>query len=104
MDGDMIVLSPETEHLARLVAERSGKTPERVLDEAVEACARVVGIVPSQAPPGNQEPAGKPSFDRLMAISDRFAAYPVLDERSPDEIIGYDEFGVPRSSSSIHRH
>ena len=30
-----------------------------------------------------------------MTISDRFAAYPVLDARSPDEIIGYDEFGVP---------
>lgn len=86
----MIVLSPETEQLARLIAERSGKTPERVLDDAVEASARQIGIV---AP---QEPLGKPSVDRMMAISDRFAAYPVIDERSPDEIIGYDEFGVPR--------
>jgi len=31
-----------------------------------------------------------------MAISERFAAYPVLDVRSSDEIIGYAEFGVPR--------
>jgi antitoxin VapB len=85
----MIVLSPETEQLARLIAERSGKTPERVLDDAVEACAREIGIVPAQEPPG------RPSVERMMAISDRFAAYPVLDERSPDEIIGYDEFGVP---------
>jgi antitoxin VapB len=90
----MIVLSPETEQLARLIAERSGKTPERVLDDAVVACAREVGIVPPQKPPGKQL-QGKPSADRMMAISDRFAAYPVLDARSPDEIIGYDEFGVP---------
>jgi antitoxin VapB len=93
--GDMIVLSPETEHLARLIAERSGKTPERVLDDAVEACAREVGIVPPQEPTQNRQPPGKPSIERMMAITDRFAAYPVLDDRSPDDIIGYDEFGVP---------
>jgi antitoxin VapB len=87
MDIKMIILSPETEQLARQVAERSGKTPERVLEEA---CARDIGIVPGQEPPG------KPSVERMMAISDRFAAYPVLDARSADEIIGYDEFGVPR--------
>jgi antitoxin VapB len=93
--GDMIVLSPETEHLARLIAERSGKTPERVLDDAVEACAREVGIVPPREPPRNHQLRGKPSVDRITAISDRFEAYPVLDDRSPDDIIGYDEFGVP---------
>jgi hypothetical protein len=46
-------------------------------------------------PTGNHRPSRKPSADRMMAISERFAAYPVLDSRSPDEIIGYDEFGVP---------
>jgi antitoxin VapB len=90
MDGEMIVLSPETERLARQVAERSGKTPERVLDEAVKARAREIGILPAQEPPK------KPSVERMMAISDRFAAYPVLDARSSDDIIGYDEYGVPR--------
>jgi antitoxin VapB len=90
MDDDMIVLSPKTERLARLIAERSGKTPTEVLDEVVEACAREIGIVPAQEPPR------RPSVERMMAISDRFAAYPVLDARSPDDIIGYDEYGVPR--------
>ena len=89
MGSVMIILSPETEQLARLVAERSGKTPEQVLEEAIEARAREVGIVPAQEPPG------KPSVDRMMAISDRFAAYPALDARSPDDIIGYDEYGAP---------
>lgn len=84
------MLSLETEELARLVAKRIGKTPERVLEEAVRAHAREVGIVPGQDSPR------KPSADRMMAISERFASYPVLDARSPDEIIGYDEFGVPR--------
>jgi antitoxin VapB len=88
----MISVAPETEQLARLVAEHSGTTPERVLKEAVEARARQIGIMPT----GNHRLSGRPSVDRMMAISERFAAYPVLDSRSPDEIIGYDEFGVPR--------
>jgi hypothetical protein len=85
----MIVLSPETEQLVHLIAERSRKTPERVIDDAVEACAREVGMVPPQ-PPSLPE---KPSFDRMMAISDRFSTYPVLDDRRPDEIIDFDKFG-----------
>ena len=87
----MITLPPETEQLARLVAARSGTTPERVLKEAVEARAREAGVMPT----ANQHPSGKPSADRMMAICERFAAHPVLDSRSPDEIIGYDEFWVP---------
>lgn len=34
-------------------------------------------------------------YEDLMAISRRCAALPVLDARSPDEILGYDENGVP---------
>jgi antitoxin VapB len=33
---------------------------------------------------------------RLKEIAEQYAKLPVLDERSPDEIIGYDEHGVPR--------
>jgi len=32
---------------------------------------------------------------RLDDIVDRFAALPILDERSSDEIIGYDDDGIP---------
>jgi antitoxin VapB len=34
--------------------------------------------------------------DELDAIARRCAALPVVDARSADEIIGYDEHGVPR--------
>jgi antitoxin VapB len=42
------------------------------------------------------QPSPKP-IDRkkLDAILARFDALPVLDPRSPDEILGYDEFGLP---------
>ena len=32
---------------------------------------------------------------RINEIIDRAANYPVLDNRTPDEIIGYDENGLP---------
>ena len=31
----------------------------------------------------------------VRRISDRFASLPVLDPRTPDEILGYDENGLP---------
>lgn len=33
--------------------------------------------------------------EQLMAIGREVAAMPVLDDRSPDEILGYDENGLP---------
>ena len=38
------------------------------------------------------------SLDRkkLEAICSEFAALPVLDTRPPEEILGYDESGIPR--------
>lgn len=33
--------------------------------------------------------------ERLLALADRFSALPVLDPRSPDELVGYDEDGLP---------
>ena len=34
-------------------------------------------------------------IEKLREISDRCAARPVLDARSNDELVGYDEVGVP---------
>jgi antitoxin VapB len=35
-------------------------------------------------------------MERLREISDLCAALPVLDNRTEDEILGYDEHGIPR--------
>ena len=37
----------------------------------------------------------KATVEEIMAIAQRFSALPVLDERSDNEIIGYDENGIP---------
>ena len=34
--------------------------------------------------------------DELDEIARRCASLPVIDDRSPEEILGYDENGVPR--------
>jgi antitoxin VapB len=83
-----MTIPTEVEQLARLVAVKTGKTPDDILKEAVEARARAAGI----APPPHR------AFDeaRVQAIIARVSALPVLDDRNSDDIIGYDEFGVPR--------
>jgi len=42
--------------------------------------------------------SGRPDADlaaRLRAAGRRLSALPMLDPRSPDEILGYDETGLP---------
>jgi antitoxin VapB len=39
---------------------------------------------------------GKASVEELLAIARRIASAPDRDTRSPDEILGYDERGLPR--------
>jgi antitoxin VapB len=38
----------------------------------------------------------RPLAERVQPIIDRCAARPILDDRSEDEILGYDENGLPR--------
>ena len=37
----------------------------------------------------------KPTVEEIMAIARRLSSQPLLDSRSADEIIGYDENGIP---------
>jgi antitoxin VapB len=84
---------PETERLARQMAEAAGKPVETILREALAAHAWGLGIIPP-APPRRRTP------DQIRAALEeaaaRLSAMPVLDPRTADEIIGYDEYGIPR--------
>ncbi len=44
----------------------------------------------------NLAPRERPTVDEIMAIAHRFSSLPVLDDRSDEEIVGYDENGIPR--------
>lgn len=77
-----------TERLARAVAQATGKPVEAVVREAIEAKAAAAGV-----PSGPRCPLNMQKINEILA---RVDALPVLDPRSADEIIGYDEFGLPR--------
>jgi antitoxin VapB len=77
----------EVEQLARLVAIKTGKSPDDVLKEAVEERARAAGVSPARRRPFDEA--------KVRAIIERVAALPVLDTRSDDEILGYNDIGVP---------
>ena len=87
----MLPADPETERLAREVAKTKGKPLVSVVRDAIEASAREAGLLVS--PPRRLTATEKRR--RLLEISRRSAARPILDPGTPDEILGYDERGLP---------
>ncbi|MCX6638008.1 MAG: type II toxin-antitoxin system VapB family antitoxin [Acidobacteria bacterium] len=77
---------PEADRLARALAARTGETITGAVIQALRDRL--------QRTEGRRNP--RSLVDELREISDRCAALPVFDTRSADEILGYDEIGVPR--------
>jgi antitoxin VapB len=82
-------IDPETERLARRLAEVTGKSLPDILKQAIEAEAAKAGIDHRPRLPRDELLA------RMIEITNGFDKLPVLDPRSADEIIGYDEHGLP---------
>ncbi len=76
----------ETDSLARQVASLTGET----LTEAIRTSLRE-RLRHEQLKRGEGPELAK----ALEEIAKRCAALPVLDDRSDDEILGYDENGIP---------
>lgn len=80
------IKSREAETLIRRVAVLSGETlTGAVVTSLRERLERL-----------ENRRRGHSLADRLDEIARRCAAIPVLDPRSPEDIIGYDEHGIPR--------
>jgi antitoxin VapB len=77
---------PEADELAHAFAERMGET----VDEAVVTSLRE-RLARTSGPNRSEHPLGK-----LLVIGRACAALPDYDVRSADEIVGYDENGLPR--------
>jgi antitoxin VapB len=81
------IKDPEAHAMAKELSRRTGKSLTAVVKEALQERLR-------------REPPSESERERLLATMNRIArqiqSYPVLDSRTPDEIIGYDEIGVPR--------
>jgi antitoxin VapB len=79
----MITLPTETEELARRIAARRGKTPEDVLKDGVETEARLAGVAIAEG----AKPRKEIDVERVREIARRVASLPLLDRRSPREIL-----------------
>jgi antitoxin VapB len=77
---------PEADRLARALAEKTGET----ISEAV------IGALRDRLAREERRVTVTALRDEIMAIARRCAALPDRDTRSPDEIMGYDEHGLPR--------
>jgi antitoxin VapB len=82
IDGD------EADRLAWELAQATGESlTEAVLNAIRERLARYRTTVNSEA---------GTLHDQILEIGRRCAALPTLDDRSTDEILGYDDDGLPR--------
>ncbi len=78
----LYVKNPEAHRLAEQVSRRMGVT---LSDAVISALADKL------------HKGGRPlDREKVDAITRKIAALPVLDSRSPEEILGYDDFGIPR--------
>lgn len=80
------IKDPETERLARNLAQATGETITQATKRALEERLRRVGGQSRRAE----------LLEDMAAIRQRWRAMPVHDDRSADDILGYDEQGLPR--------
>ncbi len=77
---------PETDRLARQVAQLTGETLTEAVRTSLAERLRHEKLKRGEGPDLAKE---------LEEIARRCAALPILDDRTADEILGYDENGLP---------
>ncbi|MFZ5677390.1 MAG: type II toxin-antitoxin system VapB family antitoxin [Pseudomonadota bacterium] len=80
------IKDPVTEELARELSRRTGENITTATRRALEERLQRVSSSPRQ----------RLMLDGLAEIRRRWAAMPQIDHRGADEIIDYDENGLPR--------
>ena len=81
------IKNEETERLARLVAQQAGESITEAIQRSLSERLERMGHP-------RQERGTRKALEEILH---RVDALPTLDTRSEDEILGYDERGVPRS-------
>ncbi len=90
----LVIDNPETERLVEELARKTGRTPAEIVAAAIREELRKPAT--PQLPPISDEERIRIAKRDIREMQDRIAASATLDMRSADEILGYDEFGVPR--------
>jgi len=79
------IQDPETDRLARELSAATGQTIAQVVNTALRERQKSISLERSRTK--------DEIIARIEAITDRLAKLQVLDNRTPDEIIGYNERG-----------
>lgn len=79
------IQDPETDRLARELSAVTGQTIAQVVNTALRERQKSISLERSRTK--------DEIIARIEAITDRLAKLQVLDNRTPDEIIGYNERG-----------
>ncbi len=78
----LYIKNPAAHELAEKVSKKLGVTLTEAVIRSLEAQLR--------------GPARPIDMEKIAAIQKEIASLRVLDTRTDDEILGYDEFGIPR--------
>jgi len=79
----VLIDNPETDTLVQKLTATTGESPDVAINNAMrERLERL------------RTPEQREFMARMKEITDRVAAMPVLDARTADEIIGYNEHGL----------
>lgn len=78
------IKDPEADRLAREVAKATGETLTAAIVQSLRE--RLLRL---------RRPRGRRLADELLTIGRRCAAMPLLDERPQEQILGYDDHGLP---------
>lgn len=81
------IKDPDVDQMARELADLTGETITETIKKSLQDRLKREKI--------RQSERVVPLREELAAIRKRLAALPDLDDRSPDEILGYDEHGLP---------
>lgn len=79
------IKDPKTEQAVRELATLTGETVTAAVRRAAEERLQRV----------RRRRSGRSLAEEIMEIGRHCASLPVFDDRSPDEILGYDEAGLP---------
>ena len=80
------IRNPETERLAETLARLTGETKTQVVTEALRQRLELL----------RRRRSASNLLEELDEIAAHCAALPVHDSRDADDILGYDEHGLPR--------
>jgi antitoxin VapB len=80
------IKDPEVHQLAVELARRTKRSLTEVVKESLRE---------SLARQRSSQIESQRVVERVMRIAERIATSPVLDPRTPDELLGYNDIGVP---------